>query len=76
MSSRETAREMVEKYNAALDVIWDENAAEEERQSARATTDTYGQMLRSHVDVGMCGCGDPLHVRIDCPIHGHLIKER
>jgi hypothetical protein len=55
-------------YNQALDFIFTDGVCEEVKQFARDVTDALTQDLSGRN--GVCGCDHPLHLRLDCPLHG------
>jgi len=67
MQSREALQEKVNEYNQAIDTIFSEDASDEEKQAARTVTDT---LITQDLGGGVtCGCGHPVHLRINCLDH-------
>ncbi len=60
--------EKIALYNQALDLLFNEESSEEIRQFANAVTHVLYPSF--HPYNGICSCGHPLHLRLDCPLHG------
>ncbi len=65
--TREEVQAGVTIFNQAIDVIYNDNASEGEKQRARDAADSVSQLVSA--SNGVCGCNHPLYLQLGCPVH-------